>query len=97
MATIEAKSFKEMDLPATIYKYRTWTDAYHQRIISHRQVFLARPTTFEDTLDCKGPIRYDLLSEAERLEWMIYQLQSIHPNRAREFYERMAKDMYPTY
>lgn len=56
----------EMDqLPPVIYKYRTWDDKYHREIITDQIVFMARPTSFEDPMDCKLQKRYDLLTDEE--------------------------------
>lgn len=58
-------SFQDMDLPQTVYKYRVWKNPRHQTILTDRQVWFAQPSSFEDPLDCKIPIRYDLLTEKD--------------------------------
>ena len=57
------KSFDELDLPPTLYKYRTWEQPFHQRILRNKEVYFARPDSFKDKLDCKIPLRYDLLTD----------------------------------
>lgn len=49
--------------PDTVYKYRTWKDPNHQKILSERTVFMAPPTGFEDKKDCKILKRYDLITD----------------------------------
>ncbi len=58
-----SKTLDEMNLPKTIYKYRTWTDNFHKQIITEQVVFMAQPSTFEDKKDCKSLKRYDLLTD----------------------------------
>lgn len=59
-------TIEEMDkLPKIVYKYRTWNDKYHREIITDQIVFMARPTSFEDPIDCKLQKRYDLLTDEE--------------------------------
>jgi len=53
------------DLPQIIYKYRSWKDDNHKKIISEQEVFMAKPTSFEDLLDCKLQKRYDLLTNKD--------------------------------
>lgn len=66
LSAVSEMSFDEMgDLPPALYKYRDWNNSVHKRILTHRELFLAKPSSFEDPLDCKIPIRYDLLTEED--------------------------------
>ena len=53
------------DLPEMVYKYRDWEDVYHKTIFTRRHVFFAKPKSFKDPLDCKNPLRYELLTERD--------------------------------
>lgn len=64
--------FDQLELPESIYKYRDWKNPYHKRFITKKEVFLASPSTFEDELDSKNPIRYDLLSKHKLRELYLY-------------------------
>lgn len=59
---------EEIDAPPVLYKYRNFDTASHLRILTDNEVFFAQPTSFEDKVDCKIPIRYDLLSGQEIFE-----------------------------
>ena len=65
LTSVKEASFDEMELPKTLYKYRKWNDEYHKKILTRREVYFARPTSFEDKYDCKIPIRYDLLTDRD--------------------------------
>jgi len=63
---ISEKTFEEMkELPDVVYKYRFWNDNYHKEIIYEQIVFMAKPSSFEDKLDCKLQKRYDLMSNQD--------------------------------
>ena len=81
--TIKLIDWQELNFPETIYKYRTWSDKYHKTILTGLQVFLSPPKGFEDSLDCKNPIRYDLLTD-EEIHWRYFnssQTTNLHFNK----------------
>lgn len=45
-------------IPKTLYKYRTWTDSYHRRVLTDAEVFLASPANLNDPFDASLPFRY---------------------------------------
>jgi len=47
--------------PDTLYKYRIWSNEYHQKILTHQQVFLSSPAGLNDPFDASLPFRYDPL------------------------------------
>ncbi len=61
--------FEEMNLPPVLYKYRSWSNEKHKNILTKREIFLAPPGIFTDELDCRVPIRYDLLTDEEIFNW----------------------------
>ena len=48
-------SFEEMkgEFPEILYKYRSWDDSFHKKVITHRELFFSPPTWFEDPKDCR--------------------------------------------
>tara|TARA_A100000171_G_C2133353_1_gene148219 strand:- start:2119 stop:2943 length:825 start_codon:yes stop_codon:yes gene_type:complete len=71
-------SLEEMDLPPIVYKYRSWSDQYHQAVLRERSFWFASPSTFEDQYDCKNYIRYDLLTLEDMYNY--YLADSIKTN-----------------
>lgn len=49
-------------MPKILYKYRTWDDSYHKRMLTESEVFLASPANLNDPFDASLPFRY---SQAE--------------------------------
>lgn len=70
----------DLEFPKIIYKYRDWSNKFHQRFITEREVFLASPGTFEDELDCHNPTRFDLLTERQIYEYFTWFSQRENPN-----------------
>lgn len=87
----KAGTLDEMNVPEIIYKYRTWSDKWHKLFISEREVFLASADTFEDELDCKNPIRYDLLTDEQWFQFFIYQSNLRSPEFSDEEHIKEAK------
>ncbi|MCA6368464.1 MAG: DUF2971 domain-containing protein [Cytophagales bacterium] len=55
-------------LPDIIYKYRNWTDKYHKRILTHREVYLASPKDLNDPFDCRITPNFDLLDNDDKIK-----------------------------
>ena len=39
--------------PQTIYKYRNWDDKFHNRILTHNEIFMSPPNLFNNLFDCR--------------------------------------------
>jgi hypothetical protein len=85
-------SLDEIDAPEILYKYRHFDDPKHLRILSEREIYFAAPTSFEDTLDCKIPVRFDLLTEREIYEKYLFESKNLHPNWTRQNHRKWARD-----
>jgi hypothetical protein len=88
---IEETTFDNLDLPETVYKYRTWNDLKHKTIIADLSVYFANPNDFEDPIDCKVPIRYDLLTERDILAYFLYVSKRDFPERSRQQHREYAR------
>lgn len=87
-------SFDEIDLPPTVYKYRVWKNLRHQTILTDRQVWFAQPSSFDDPLDCKIPIRYDLLTEQQIYDKYYYESRQMpeHQGWTRQQHRQFARN-----
>ncbi len=54
--------------PDKVYKYRTWSNKYHKRILTHNEVFLSSPELFNDPFDCRIPTNYLSLDTIKKKE-----------------------------
>ena len=92
MVNITNTSFEKLELPERICKYRDWDNDYHKRFITEREVFLASPSTFEDELDSKNPIRYDLLSKYKLRELYLHYSKKENISFNRKQHRDFTKD-----
>ena len=86
------KSFEEMNLPPILYKYRDWENDFHKRILTHNELFLASPASFEDEFDCKVPIRYDLLTDKEIYDKYYNSSKTENPHFNRQQHRQFARN-----
>ena len=82
------------DLPKTVYKYRSWSDNFHKEIISEQIVFMARPTSFEDPLDCKLVKRYDLLTDDDIYNKYLQSSKQDNPTWTRQQHRKFARNWF---
>lgn len=74
----------DIEFPEILYKYRDWSNDYNKRFITHKEVFMANPSSFEDELDCKLPVRYDLLTEKQAMEFAVNLSKRVNPHFNRQ-------------
>ena len=92
---ISEKTFDEMKgLPDMVYKYRFWDDTYHKEIISEQIVFMAKPSSFEDKLDCKLQKRYDLMTSQDIYNKYLEDSKKKNPNWTRQQHRKFARDWF---
>ena len=58
---------KPSNYPETIYKYRTWSNSHHRKILTKNQLYLASPKNFNDPLDCRIGNNYGLLDTDDKI------------------------------
>jgi hypothetical protein len=59
---------KQEPLPPVLYKYRSWDDKNHRRMLWHSEIYFASPKDFNDPFDCKIPIDYTKLPDGEVID-----------------------------
>ena len=69
--TAELVDFAELEFPRVVYKYRQLGNPFHRTILSERIIYLSPPGDFPDKLDCRLPVRYDLMSDEEIRDYFI--------------------------
>lgn len=55
----------------TLYKFRTFENAYHIRMVEHNELWFAPPAQFNDPFDCNIPMRLDKCPESWLREQMV--------------------------
>lgn len=70
---------EKMDIPNLLYKYRSWSKEYHKKALKQPCIYFSAPMDFDDPLDCKNPVRYDLLTEFEIFDYYFQESKKINP------------------
>jgi hypothetical protein len=90
--SIKNATFNEMkgEYPEVLYKYRKWKDINHKKVITQRELFYSAPSWFEDPLDCKSIVRYDLLTQSEKIKWVEHKIRKSEPGKPNHYYRQKA-------
>lgn len=59
---------KPENYPDIIYKYRSWSNPFHQNILLKNEVFLSAPKYFNDPFDFRVPKNHYLLDTDEKIQ-----------------------------
>lgn len=89
--TVNQGVLDDISLPPIVYKYRNWSDDFHKRFITEREVFMASARSFEDQLDCRNPTRFDLLSNQQIYDYYLWSSQKENPNFSRQQHRKFAR------
>ncbi len=81
----------EIECPPILYKYRDWEKENDRRWIFDKEVYMSSPLKFEDELDCKIPIKYELMSSKQALKFYERLLKFENPNYNRQKIREEAK------
>ena len=84
---------EEPSWPKEVYKYRDWNVRFHSGILTQKEVFFSPPSGFEDPLDCKNHIRYDLLTDEDIFQKYLHysHLDETHAGWSRQQHRKYAR------
>lgn len=94
LTKIGSFSFEEMELPETVYKYRIWTNDLHKTVLTKRILYLAAPSSFDDPIDCKNPVRWDLLRKKDIYFKYFNEIKKLRPYWPKYLMKSWAKMWY---
>ena len=52
--------------PEIIYKYRSWDDAFHKKMLTHNELYIPTPNELNDPFDCKINYNYGFLKDENK-------------------------------
>jgi hypothetical protein len=73
----EAEKGIEAKMPPILYKYRTWENDFHKKIITEAEVWFAHPHTLNDPYDIRPP--YNFI--ADNIDWVAAKIKIIEAGR----------------
>ncbi len=77
--------------PSILYKYRSWENDLHKKILLENKVYLASPKSFEDKLDCNVPENFP--TERELLKKLFNEVKKNNPKVSRRESRKKARDL----
>ncbi len=86
-----SKRITDTKIPQILYKYRDWSNKYHQKIISKREIYFPKPSEFNDPFDGNIPVRWDLLTYEECLEKNLEIINIAHKDKDQKRVREYAK------
>ena len=81
----------DIAIPEILYKYRDWNDLNHRRLISHQEIYLPKPSTFNDPFDGNIPVRWDLLTYEECHEKNLEIINILNRGKDQRLLKKFAK------
>ncbi len=69
---------EDLKFPEKVYKYRDWSDSYHQKVLKNNEVFMSSPKLFNDPFDCRITANFSLLNSNEKKKEYVDYLFSKH-------------------
>jgi len=71
MYIIEESTFRKIELPDIIYKYRSFADEKERRMLTNNEVYLANPDEFikKGSKDCDFDVKYKEYTDEELFEF----------------------------
>jgi hypothetical protein len=81
----------DIPIPPTLFKYRDWTNKNHQKLFSNQEIYLARPSDFNDPFDGNIPVRWDLMTYEECLEKNLEIINIQHHDKDQKLVREYAK------
>jgi len=82
-------NYGDQSVPGIFYKYRTWSsldsngnrvpNAQHQRILKACEIYFASALDLNDPSEGRNPLRYDRLSQRERLQMLEMHVKQMFP------------------
>ncbi|MEJ2744166.1 MAG: DUF2971 domain-containing protein [bacterium] len=77
--------------PEYLYKYRSWSDASHRRLLTHNEIYFAAAKELNDPFEAIIPVRHDLLSKRQKLKIIEKHIKIENPNAAKKEIRKRAE------
>lgn len=78
-------------LPNILYKYRNWDNKYHRRLLTHQEIYFAKPSEFNDPFDGNIPVRWDMLTYEDCVQKNMDIIKVMHKDKDQKAIYEYAK------
>ncbi|HMR89958.1 MAG TPA: DUF2971 domain-containing protein [Saprospiraceae bacterium] len=72
------------NIPQQLYKYRDWSNDYHKRILTEREIFFTNVRSFNDPLDDAISLRWDLLTPDQYADIQAFAFKGLNPDTSEQ-------------
>ncbi|MCK5127087.1 MAG: DUF2971 domain-containing protein [candidate division Zixibacteria bacterium] len=79
------------DIPDYIYKYISWDNKFHKRILTHSELYFSQPKSFNDPFDCLIEPDYSTLNDEQVKNRIKYHVKRDNPSANRKEVRRLVK------
>ena len=93
MERVERKG-KQMTDPKYLYKFRSFRDENHMRILTHNEMFFPSPDKFNDPFDCCIPVSYQNFTRNEFIRYWTDSYKEDSPAISDHVARERAKNFY---
>ena len=80
-------------IPSILYKYRDWSNKFHQKLITNQEIYLPKPSEFNDPFDGNIPVRWDLMSYEECFQMNLELINTFHKDKDQNLLREYAKEV----
>ena len=81
-----------IELPEYVYKYVTWENEYHKKILLENEIFFSSARKFNDPFDSTVPLRYDFGNDEQIFDLYLEHIRHDHPNLTEDEVKRVARN-----
>lgn len=79
--------------PEILFKYRSLSNSYHLRLLTHQEIYFASPSSFNDPFDGNIPVRWDLLNYEDCLKRNLELIQIFQKDQPLSIQNQIAKQI----
>jgi hypothetical protein len=90
----KSRQDKQMADPKYLYKFRSFRDENHKRMLTDNELFFPSPDKFNDPFDCCVPMRYDDFTKNEFIRHWTLRFKEDFPNARDNDIRKKVKDFY---
>ena len=67
-----------------IFKFRSWSDERHKKLLTHNEIFFPPAKSFNDLFDCLISIKYDGFTKDEAIAMLMKTSKAAFPNLSKK-------------
>ncbi len=82
-------TFEKLILPNVLYKYRNWNNEEHKRILTHSEIYFAKPSDFDEQHECNLERDFASVTEEAFFNYFKGKFDGLAPD---EKFREMAKE-----